>query len=64
MRRILIGLVALLSIAGPFAVGATPTQAAPPGPQCVLPCAGPVEKVTDLVQDIARKCQSAYCQFP
>lgn len=64
MRRILIGLLALLTIAGPFALGGTPAQAAPPGPQCVGPCGGPVEKVGDIVEDIIRTCQQAYCQTP
>ena len=64
MRRLFIGLMATLTIAGPFALGGSPAQAAPPGPQCVLPCAGPVEKVTGIVEEIVRTCQKAYCQFP
>lgn len=58
MKRSLIAvLFALLSVIG-FA-GARPAEAAPPGPQCgaVIPCEGPIEKIT-------RICQQAYCQFP
>lgn len=63
MRRILLCLTALLTIAAPMALSG-PVQAAPPGPQCgaVMPCDGPVEKVRDTVRRIVEMCQNAYCQ--
>lgn len=58
MRRHLLAVV--LVFAAVLGIGAAvPAQAAPPGPQCgaVIPCDGPIEKIT-------RICQYAYCQFP
>lgn len=56
MKRALIAI--LFALAGIFGfASAGPAAAAPPGPQCVLPCDGPIEK-------ISRICQTAYCVFP